>query len=807
MFINYLKLSFRHLWHSKLYSFINVFGLAIGITCVLLAVLYVRDEQSFDDFHKNKSNLYRVTTTLRTEHTQDLHTVGGTGQVQGAAFKAAVPEIQNYVRVMGGDILGDIIANSKTFNLRMLFVDESFFDIFSFPFSSGNSRTALKEINSAVITESTAMKYFGRTDVVGEIIQLPDDPSAQRLGKPMIITAVAKDPPRNSSIQFDIVFPLSFMQLSFEDQNWLNAYLGTFVILQPGADLNRVTEKFDKVYEQYAKEQVAENKKAYGFDPQVSYGLQKMEDIHLNPLLKFTGNRENGIINESKPIYSYLFLGIAVFILLMAAINFINISIAGSLKRAKEVGVRKITGGSKIQIIFQFQTESTLLCIIAFLLALLFGQLILPVFNELSGKQINFNEVLNVGMIGSLLLMFALIVLLTSLYPAYILSGFKPTEVLYQKKSFRSKHLLGRSLVIFQFSLAVFFVIATIIYYRQMNFIKTTDLGYNPNNTIYSWVKGNRKLSEAKQVLKAELAKEPSVKVLAFGGDGQVAEVKVNGKTLRAAHKIADENYLAAAEIAIKAGRSFSTDHPSDKARAVIVNEAFVKAAGLSNPIGSAVRTSDYYDKETKTIIGVVKDFHFESLREPIKPLAIIMSDWASGGIWVKFEKDNQKRALAAFEQAYKKAAPGTMFEYFFVDEYNANEYKQEQRWQKVVGSAAFLCLLICSIGLFGLSHMAATQRLKEIGVRKVLGANVASIAYLLTKDFLKLVLISLVIASPLAGWTMNNWLLNFAYRTEISWWIFLLAGVIAIIIATITVSAQAIKAAIANPVNSLRSE
>jgi putative ABC transport system permease protein len=807
MFRNYFKTAFRHLWKGKLYSFINIAGLSAGITCVLLAVLYVKDEHSFDRFHSNNPNLYRITTTLVTDKGEKLHTSGGTGQVQGPAFKAAVPEIKNYVRVLGGDIYGDVLGNDKSLRLQMLFTDESFFDVFSFELLKGDAATALKDIASVVVTETTALKYFNSINVIGKSLQLIDDPSAQRLGRPMQITAVVKDPPHNSSIRFDALFPLKFMQLSFDDRNWLNAYLGTYIVLHRDADTKKVIEKFNAVYTTHAKEQVAENKKAYGFDPQVSYGLQRMTDIHLNPLPKAHGNREAGVVNESNPVFSYMFLAISVFILLMAGINFINISIAGSLKRAKEVGVRKINGGSKPQIIFQFLLESCILCVIAFGLSLALTEILLPLFNQLSGKQIVFREIFDSRLLFYFLLVFSAIVLLTGLYPAYVLSGFRPAEVLYHKQKLSGRRLLGRSLVVIQFALAVFFIIATIVYYRQMDYIRTKDLGYNPHQLVHTWIKGNKPIRPVQEFLRTELAKEPSVKLLSFGGDNNMAEVKTGDRSVRAMHKVIDENYIPAAELTLRAGRNFSPDYPSDTAKGVIVNEAFVKAAGLKNPIGTQIQTSDYFDKEVKTITGVVNDFHFQSLRERIQPMVMLMSNWYSGGIWMKFEKGKQHEAIAALGKAYKKAIPNALFEYYFVDELNAGGYIQEQRWQKIIAVATVLSVIICCLGLFGLAHLAAQQRIKEIGIRKVLGAGVRSIASLLSKDFLKLVIIAFALASPVAWWVMNNWLQDFAYRVNINMWLFIAAGLVSIMIAGITVGLQAVKAAVANPVGALRSE
>ncbi|MGZ8552832.1 MAG: ABC transporter permease [Chitinophagaceae bacterium] len=806
MLNNYIKISLRHLWQNKLYSLINLSGLAIAITCVLLAVLFIKDERSYDRFHEKEKNLYRVVTNVTNEK-GERKTVAGTGQPQGPAFKEAVPEIMDYARLMGGDIKGDVIANNKTLNLQMLFVDESFFNLFSFPLLKGDPATALKDISSVVITETIARRYFNSIEVVGKTLHSDADPSAQKLGKPMIITGVAKDIPKNSSIRFEILLPLRFMQLSFTDTTWLNQYLGTFVMLTPGADINKVSKKFDNVYATHAGNQVIESKKLYNHDPKISYGLQHITGIHLNPLPTGTGWREGGIVNESDPVFSWLFLGIALFILFMAAANFINISIAGSLRRAKEVGVRKITGGSKRQIILQFLLESGIVCIGAFLAGLVLTKISLPLFNVLSGKQLLLDELMDLRLLSWFTGILLFIIFLTGFYSAYVLSAFKPREVLYNKQKLSGRNLLGRSLVVVQFSLAVFFIITTIIYYRQMSFIRTRDLGYDPYQVVRTFIRGNREYKSVQEILRNELAKDPSIKYLSFGGGGQLYDIKLGDRKMEAIHEVIDEYRLPAMQIKLKAGRNISSAIPSDKRHAVIVNEAFVKAAGLESPIGAQLYTNERFDKELKTIVGVIEDYHSGSLHEPIKPMVMIVCEWDSGAIWVRIEKHSQQNAMRAIEAAYKKAMPFALFEYNFLDELNARAYEQEQRWQKIIGIAAIISIIICCLGLFGLAHLAAQRRTKEIGIRKVLGATVISITSLLTKDFLKLVMVSLVIASPLAWWIMNNWLQDFAYRINIGWWMFALAGLIAIVIAMATVSFQAIKVAIANPVKSLRTE
>jgi len=802
--IRFIKTTFRHLRQHKLYSAINIIGLAAGICCVLLAILYWKDETSFDSFHQKNPDLYRITTSMFNEKGGSRSTSGGTGQVQGPAFKASVPEILDYVRVMGGDISGDILTDSKSLHLQLLYADESFFNIFSFPLLRGDPTTALQDINSVVITESAAIRLFNSTDVIGKQLRLDADPSAKRLGKPMVITGVAKSIRDNSSIRFDLLLPMKFMQLSFEDKAWLNAYLGTFVVLRPNADKNAVVQKFNRIHFVHAKDQLAENIKTYGFDPEMSYGLQPITDMHLHPLEM---GLETGVVNGSSPVFSYLFMAIAVFILLMASINFINISIANSLKRAKEVGIRKITGGSRSRIIMQFLSESAILCVISFILAILLTTLSLPVFNHLTNKHILLGDAFDAKLLSMLIVILSIVILFTGIYPARILSGFNPKEVLYNRQNLSGSYFFGRCLVIFQFSLAVFLMIATLVYYNQMNFIRTKDLGYDPHQVVLTQIPGDREIMPLYRFLRNELAKTPAIKAVSLGGGESSFKVKLEGRTVEAIHKIIDEDYLSVLEIPLKAGRNLSPLFPGDSSHSVIVNEAFVKAARLRHPIGVRLNTDEYFDKVPKTIIGVIKDFHVGSLREPIKPMVMFMSKWFGGSILAKLEKSHQKEGMAALEKAFKAAIPQAVYQYQFVDELNAKQYQQEQRWQQIISMATGLSIAICCLGLFGLTHLATHQRLKEIGIRKVLGATITQVVTLLSAGFLKLVVIAILVAAPFAWLVMNKWLQDFAYRIDIGPGIFIAAGAISLSIALGTVSFQAIRAAMANPVNSLRRE
>lgn len=774
----------------------------MGITCLLLAVLYWKEERSFDTFHANNPNLYRITSTIAENKNERAETTGGTGQVQGAAFKAGVPEIKDYTRLLGGGIYGDVLSDQKALRLNLVFADDNFFSTFSFDFLRGNPNNALTEIGSAVITERTAMKFFNSTDVLGKSLRMDADPSAKRLGKPMIITGVIKDPPANSSIQFDVLLPFRYLQLSFEDNAWLNAYLGTFVVLQPGADIKKVAKKLNDVAATHAKEQIADHVKSFGYAPQIVYGLQQITDIHLNPLHM---NMESGVVKGSDPVFSYIFIGIAIFILLMAAINFINISIAGSLKRAKEVGVRKITGGSRYQIIIQFLGESAVLCLMSFISAMILTIIALPVFNTLTDKHMVLDNILTGSMIASCVGVLSAIIFTTGLYPAFILSNFKPVQVLYNKQKTGNRNILGKGLVVIQFSLAIVLLIATLVYYRLMNFIRKKDLGYNPHQVIISNIPGDREAKPIEHFLRNELAKEPYIQTLSFGGDlgNNTTEVKINGRSIKAIHGVIDENYLSALEIPLKAGENLK----ADMKQSVIVNEAFVKAAALQHPIGTVIQIGKNYSEAPATIVGVAKDFHTGSLRENIQPLIMFENDVYRGRIIIKFEKAKQQQALAALENAYKKIMPDAVYQYKFLDEINAEQYVREQRWQQVISIATVLALIICCLGLFGLAHLATHQRIKEIGVRKVLGASVNQIVFLLSSDFLKLVCIGFLIAAPVAWLVMNKWLQDFAYRINIGAGVFIAAGFLAVIAALTAVSFQSIKSALANPVKSLRTE
>jgi len=805
MLLNYIKTAFRHLWKKKLYAIINIVGLAVALTCMVFSILYYKYEHSFDSFHQNNPNLYRINTSYTDNKTELTEKSGGTGQVQGPAFKSQLSEITDYTRIWGGDIKENVKFADKGFNLGTAFVDSNFFKVFSFPLLYGNPNSALREKYSIVITEKTARKFFGTTDVIGKRLEVADNPDS--LFASFTITAVTKDIPSNSSIQFDVLLPFSYLKMMFDDQNWLNAYLGTFVIINPNTDLKKLEQKFTVIHNASAKEQLAQSRKTGEFDKQALYSLQPLTDIHLHPFYSSSTSREGGSANGSSPVYSYFLIGIALFILLMASINFINLSIGNSLGRAKEIGVRKITGSSKIQIIFQFLTESSVICIAALLIAIVLTQSLLPFFDQLADRQILVSAMLDGTLIFYLLCLLVANILLAGLYPAYVLANFKPTEVLYNKLALSGRNWLGKSLVVLQFSIAVFLIIGSIIYYKQMDFIRTKDLGYNPYNIIRVDIPPRRDTKSIYAMFKNELAKEPGIKQISLEANHSQTPAYINEKEFKVEYKDVEQPYIPMLEISLKEGRNFSEFYGTDKTNAIVVNEAFISITGLKNPIGTTIHFKDWFAKESATIIGVIKNYHFGSLKETIRPLVLAMTDGSEGTMLLKVDKRRQKQALTAIEKIYGTAIPGSEYSYAFWDEYNAKQYLQESKWQQIIQIATVLSIMICCLGLFGLTHLSTHRRVKEIGIRKILGASVTSIASLISMDFIKLVFISVIVASPVAWYFMNEWLQDFAYRIKINAGIFVVGGACAILIALLTIIYQAISAAMENPVNSLRTE
>jgi putative ABC transport system permease protein len=794
MLQNYLKIALRNLFRNKVFSFINIAGLSIGLACCMLIVLYTKDEVSFDRFHKNVNNIYRITTT-ETSPEGKVAKFGITGMMPGPSFARQIPEIDKFVRLQGQRF--NIKKGTEVLAQEATKVDSSFFSVFTFDFVEGSPQTALKDPQSIVITEEVAEKYFGKKSALGKTLSIDYDGGFQ----PFTIAGVIKKLPQNSSIKVELLFP--FHRDKKPDHEWINFYLNTFVTLKPLANPKAVEAKFARIYAHDAKDQLVEAKKSWNYTSKIQYGLQPLLAMHLSTDFK----AQNGLYNDSNPMYSYVLMGLAVFLLLIACINFINLTVARSVKRSKEIGIRKVIGGDRKQLIYQFMGESFVLSLIAFLLAFVLVELTLPLFNTLANKALAVSYLFDYKLIISYFLLFILTGFLAGFYPALVLSDFKPVDTLYGRFKFTSRNYLQKSLVVFQFSLAAFMMMATLILYYQFDFLTHQNLGYDDKN-IVTLETGQINRIET-ETFKNELLKNANIQQVAPKNGGYwntMANVN-NKQEIVFSMDVIDHNYLPTFKIPIVKGRNFSIDFPSDSSQSVMVNETFVKEAGWKNPIGQTI--DFFFNKHKYQVVGVVKDYHYSSLYEKINPQIFTTDPQRSdfGMLNIKIKPTNTPATLKYIEKVFKQLRPTRPYSYEFKDESNFKQYEKEAKWKQIITFSAILIMFISCIGLFGLATLSAEKRTKEIGIRKVLGASATIIVTMLTKDFLKLVLISLVITFPVAWFLADKFLSDYPYRIQLNGWMFGIVALVLVLITLLTISYQALKSALANPVKSLRTE
>ena len=799
MLKNYFKTAFRNLRRNKIYSFINIAGLGIGLACAMLILLYVKDEVSFDKFHKNVNHIYRIVS--KNKHNGAEYKSGNTGFLQGPRFAQNVPGIQSFVRVQSG--AEDIKTGTEIQSQDLLYVDSGFFSVFTFPLLNGNAATCLIEPHSVVLSEDAAKKQFGTADAVNKIMMIKED----SVFVPYKVTAVAKRCPQNSSIQFNVLLPFKESDADAQNNdNWFNFFLNTFVVVNANANVATVDNQMQNFYVKDARETFKKMIEKYGGVIDASMGtyyLQSFTDMHMNTELP----PQNGLTNASNPMYSYILSGIALFVLLIACINFVNLTVARSVKRAKEIGIRKVVGSGRNQLIFQFLGESFLLCFIAFSLALIIVQLVLPVFNDLSNKALSISYLFDAKLIAGYLLLFLITGMLAGFYPALVLSGYNPVETLYSRFNLAGKSYLQKSLVVLQFALASFLIIATFTIYAQFNFLTKTKLGYDDSNIVV--VNKDQVHHGEAAIFKSELLKNSNIVDVATknGGQWMTGARLANDSSISFNYETVDESYIPELKIPLVQGRNFSKVFPSDSTNAVLVNETFVKQAGWKNPIGQIVNFF-YNNNEIYHVIGVVKDYHYMALNQKIGPQLFTMkNDNLYGTFNIKIKPGSETESLKFIQKTFKQFFPLSPYSYVFKDEQKLKDYESEAKWKQIILFGAILTIFISCIGLFGLSVLSAEKRTKEIGIRKVLGASVNNVVTILSKDFLKLVFIALIIAIPLAWMTANKWLQNYPYRISLNWWLFAMASLLVVIVALATVSFQAIKAAIANPAKSLRTE
>ena len=794
MLRNYFKIAFRNLWRHRIFSGINILGLTVGLTACFLIFLYVRFELSYDNMHSKADRTYRIICDIKTP-TETIKSPGPSWAVGPHLTMGDFPQVEASVRITGGELLVRK-GNVKFQELNSLFADSSFFQVFDFKLLKGNPRSVLNEPLNIVFSESAVKKYFGNTDPVGQTVLLTGD------GFTAKVTGVMQDLPENSTIKADMIVSMNTITRKLNptlNDQWGNYGNTTYVLLKPGANAGVFTKQLPAFLE---KMNGTEMKQMNMYPTLI---LEKLRDVYLR------STRDDSKTGNIKNVY--IFSIVAIFILLIACFNFINLTTARSAERAKEVGIRKVVGAGKQQLTFQFIGESVILCIIAFFITLAAASLLLPSFNQLAGKTISSGIFQHWTLIGMLFLGSISIGLLAGLYPALVLSSFKPVAVLKGRFATGSKgSRLRKTLVISQFTISIALIISVIIVYLQLNFMRNQDLGFSKDQMMVINSNGD----PAKNVFIQAVKGLPDVKAVTMsssvpgggnmGAYSQIQNVKGEMQIANLDLYFVDFEYLTQYNVKMAAGRTFSRSFMTDTTQAMILNEAAVKMFGYYAAKDAIGRDFNQWGRKGK-IIGVMKDFHFKSLQEEIKPLSMRIEPNGSQLVSIKVSANNLTATIASIEKKWNTLIPARPFNYFFLDDYFDKQYRSEQRFGKLFLNFAILAIIISCLGLLGLASYSTMQRTREIGIRKVLGATVPNIVNLLSKDFLKLVAVAIIFASPLAWFTMHKWLQDFAYRIPIVWWVFAVAAFAAALIAILTVSFQAIKAAVSNPVLSLRSE
>ncbi|HEY4325514.1 MAG TPA: ABC transporter permease [Mucilaginibacter sp.] len=786
MIRNYIKTAWRNLLKNKFYSAINIAGLTAGLAIGILILLWVQDELSFDSFHKDAANIYRLELFGGTGASRQIWTVGVAPI--GPLVKQQLPDVKDAVRITGNSNFSLYKFNDKVFgDERVAFADPSIFSVFDFPLVQGNVTSPFVSDNSVVITKKTAAKFFGDENPIGKVIMADN-----KIG--FTVSGVINDFPKNSSINYDMIMPISYhiKQMLTDNHVDMNTNFSffnyqTYLLLKPGTSLKSLSVKIRQIHLSHKPD-----------DTDADYLLLPLSKMHLY----------NADLTDKGIETVRTFIVIAVLILVIACINYVNLSTARSMLRSKEISMRKIVGAAKSHLFMQFIVETTLLFVLATILAIALIYVLMPVFNQVASKQLVFNLAdYNVWLV--ILATIAGTLAASSIYPALLLSSFEPLKALKGKISTGIGDVLFRKiLVVTQFTFSIILIVGTIVITGQLNYIRSKSLGYDKTNVFSFWMRDMGKHYDA---VKAELLKQPGVLDVTRSQQMIVRYGNLSGATDwdgKAANQtfiihplVMDKDFIAFFKMKLVAGADF-TGAVSDTAH-YILNEAAVKEIGLKNPVGKRFKLGDINGK----IIGVAKDFHFASMKEKIAPAVFCYTPKYFSTIYIRTTGRDAPKAIKAAGDQFKQYNGEYPFSYAFLDDIFNNLYQGEQTEGRLFNYFATIAIFISCLGLLGLAAYTAQVRTREIGVRKVLGASVSGIVGLLAKDFIKLVFIAILIAVPVAWYAMNGWLQAFAYRINISWWVFALAGLIAVIIAFITISFQSIKAALTNPVNSLRSE
>ncbi len=810
MFKNYLKIAWRNLVKKKVFSFINIFGLATGLAIFTLISLYVLDELSYDRYNENANRIYRVNTNIKINGSE--FNDKDTPAPMADALIKTYPRVEQAVRIAGGSDMLVKKGNETLMEKHAFFADANLFSVFTLPMLAGDPATALSSPNSMVISASMAKKYFNTLDVIGKTLKV-DNTSLYN------ITGVIKDMPAQAHLHFNFIKSMVGLE-SAKSDFWLSNSFMTYTLVRKGTTQAELDGYLKEAAEKYAEPQVMEVAHSSFADLEKKGDYFKYSSILL-PKIHLYSPLSSELEPSGNIQYVYISAIIGLFILLIACINFMNLSTAQSAGRAKEVGVRKVIGSGRSNLIRQFLTESLLTALVAYILSVVLILVLLPLLNQLAGKEMILTTGLSVWLFPALLGVALICGLLAGAYPAFVLSAFDPIEILKGKFVLRIKgYKLRNALVVFQFTTAIILITGTLVIYRQLDYIRHKDLGYDREQVLV--LNNAYALGEHVQTFKHEILQLPGVVAGSLTENLPTSTANDWNKntyskdaTMNATQTQTlvdwgvDAGYIPALKMKIVKGRNFSEDMLTDSS-AIIINETAARSLGFKDPLNA--KLYDFNSRANQAdefhIVGVVKDFNAGSLRYTTEPLVMRYSKYGGQFIF-RIKSANIPQLIAQIESRYHSfdQMSSQPFLYSFLDEDFSNLYKGEERTGSVFITFAALAIFIACLGLFGLAAYSAEQRTKEIGIRKVLGSSINGIVGLLSKDFIRLVVVAIIIATPLAWWAMSKWLQNFAYRISISWWIFFIAGALALLIALLTISFQAIKAAIANPVKSLRTE
>lgn len=809
MFRNHFKTAWRNLMKYKFISFINLFGLTIGLTCCLLILTYILNELSYDKYNKNADRVYRVTRTFYDGNGKEMLNLSTVAPPFGYYLPTDFPEIEKMTRLLNVGITPLRYKDKLINEPNVYFGDENLFDVFTVDVLKGNPKTALNDPYSVMLTEETAKKYFGNEDPINKVIRANDQFDVK-------VTGVYKDFPSNAHIHPNILVSFNTLKDSAiigEENlrtNWGNNSFFTYILLPETYNIESMKKRFPAFLDKHMAGQYGPNQPSKF----TKLDLQKLSDIHLYSHTDFEAE-PNGDINRV-----YIFSAIALFILLIACINYMNLSTARSALRAKEIGIRKVVGASKKELVAQFLSESILLTCSAIIIAFVLLYLLLPWLNKVSSQNLSINILLKWQILVPLFLTPFVVGIISGIYPALFMSSFQPVKTL--KGLFKvggSSISFRKVLVVTQFAISIILIITTVVVFQQLRYMQNASLGYNKDHLIT--MAYSNQLNDRYEAFRNTLLQNSNIKAVGRSSriptgrllDGMGAQVPGNDSMVPVKADIrflaTDYDFIPAYGIPLAAGRNFSRSFGTDTSN-FIINEAAVKAIGWKSN-DQAVGKDFKYGQFSGHIIGVVKDFHFESLHEAITPLVFVLPQPSNQGLFnnisIKISGQNIASSLETIKNTWQKFLPELPYQYSFFDENFARLYDAEHKQETIFTTFACIAIFIACLGLFGLSAFAISQRVKEIGVRKVLGANTTTIVTLLSKEFLKLVLIAAIVAFPIAWYAMHNWLQDFAYRINIQWWVFIIAAIAAAFIALITVGMQAVKAATANPVKALRSE